>query len=74
LKLKVKGNWGLPEGSVAVELNVQAHEEKGGGGEDSLTQPQSQASAGAQCPWQLVHAIIACMQGLVIVNSNSQRL
>lgn len=38
----------LPESCVAVELDVQAHEEKGGSGEDGLAEAQSQAGTGAQ--------------------------
>lgn len=50
-------NINIPESSVAVELNVDAHEDKGGEGENSLSQAQSQAGASPERPWQFVHVI-----------------
>lgn len=51
----------IAESGVAVELDVQAHEEKSGSGEDGLPESQSQAGTGSQRPRQFIHAC-NCMQ------------
>lgn len=47
-----------PESSVAVEINIQTHEEKGSCGKDCLAQPESQTGAASKRPWQLLHSTI----------------
>lgn len=48
----------IPESGVAIEINIQAHEEKGSCGKDCLAQTESQTGAASKRPWQLLHSTI----------------
>ncbi|KAF7135390.1 hypothetical protein RHSIM_Rhsim08G0109800 [Rhododendron simsii] len=50
----------LPERSIAIEVNVKAHEEEGSDREDGLPQSQSQAGTRPQGPRHLVHLACDC--------------
>lgn len=62
----------IPESSVAVEINAQAHEEKGSGGKNGLPQSESEAGACTKRPWQFVHSTTTMQSQFLLMLIQSQ--